>query len=268
VIRRIAVMSAALAALACGPNASGEGGGPDGGLSPSTDSGPRPDGGELAETIYVHSGTTLYRTSNDGFDLVLVGEFGLPNEENITDLAVTPDGLLYGVSPRDLYRIDPDTAESFHIAEVAGLLNVGLTFLPNGTLLATDKDGGVRTIDPMTGEVDEIGSFGGGYATAGDLVAVADGTMYAISDEGPIGNEESSNVLLTVNTETGAAQPIGQIGYGLVFGCAYAGGKVYAFTKNGEIIEINRSSGAGTLVRSYPSIEFWGAGVTPLVPIE
>lgn len=230
------------------------------------DAGPRADADIAAVQMYVHTRDTLYTIDDQDFTLSLIGTFDIA--ENITDLAVTPEGDLYGISGTALYRIDRVTADATRVADVSGDLNVGLTFLRDGTLLATDKSGAVREINTATGAATEIGSFGGGFATAGDLVAVADGTMYAISDEGPSGNEDTNNLLLTVNTATGAAVSVGGIGYGEVFGTAFANGKVYAFTTEGRVIEINRTTGAGTEVKSYPSIEFWGAGVTPLVQID
>lgn len=227
---------------------------------PQVDAGPPPP-----VQMYAHTATDLYTIDDQDFALNSIGAFG--NGDDITDLAVTPDGTLYGISNTKLYTIDRATGAATYAADVPGLSNVGLTFLRDGTLLATDKDGGVRRIDPSTGLVTEIGAFGSGYATAGDLVAVADGTMFAISDDGPSGDEYDNNLLITVDTDSGVGSPIGQIGYGGVFGCAYANGKVYAFARTGEIIEIDRMTGQGTLVKSYP-VEFWGAGVTPLVEID
>lgn len=215
--------------------------------------------------MYAHSRDTLYTIDPDTLTLSRVGTF--ENGDDITDLAVTPDGTIYAISKTKLYRVDPVTGRATALADVPGLTNVGMTFLPDGRLLATDKAGGVRTIDPASGAVTEVGSFGGGYATAGDLVAVADGTMFAISDEGPVGDEFTNNWLLRVDTTTGAASPVGQIGYGRVFGAAFSNGRVYAFTEAGLLVEINPQTGAGTSVRDYP-VEFWGAGVTPLVRIE
>jgi outer membrane protein assembly factor BamB len=223
-----------------------------------------PDAPPLALIMYAHSRDTLFTIDPNGFALATIGAFGVA--DNITDLAVTPDGTLYGISSTKLYVISRETAAATYVADVPGVDNVGLTFLPDGTLLATDAPGGVRQIDPELGTVTEIGAFGGGYATAGDLVAVADGTMYAISDQGPVGDEYDNNVLLTVNTATGVAAPVGQIGFGQVFGAAYANGHVYAFTADGHLIEIDRATGAGVEVRAY-GLEFWGAGVTPLVPV-
>jgi len=242
------------------------------GVSPDTSMQGGPDGGNVqippgpvGTTVFVHTKDALYSLDDSTFDLVHVGDFGA--EESITDLAITPDGRIFGISAESLYNIDPTTAAATFIANVPGVLNVGLTFLPNGQLLATDKEGGVREVSPDTGAVSEIGKFGGGYGTAGDLVAVADGTMYAIGeyqDESP----GDSDLLLTVNTGSGVASYVGAIGFGDVFGTAYANGRIYAFTSTGQIIEIDPGTGTGVLVKSYPDVSFWGAAVTPLVSVD
>ena len=235
----------------------------------AVDSGPTFDADIPPVQMYVHTSDELFTIDDQQFDLTSIGMFGGGQTEGgITDLAVTPDGNLYGISNTKLYGINRITGVASEIADVPGLGNVGMTFLPDGTLLATDQAGGVRSIDPSNGAVDEIGTFGGGFATAGDLVAVANGTMYAISDEGPNGDEQDNNILLTVNTSTGVASSVGQIGYGGVFGVAVANNAVYAFTRDGEVIEINASTGEGSLIRTHIDTAFWGAGVTPLAVIE
>lgn len=221
----------------------------------------------LDYVMWAHSRDTLFSIHPDTFELTTIGTFGLPVDEDITDLAVTPDQTLYGISDTRLYTLDPDTGAATYVADVPGLTNVGMTFLRTGELLATDDGGGVRRINPATGEVTELDGYGGGYTTAGDLVAVGDGTMFTICDGGPECTWES-NCLVTVDPVTGAAiARIGAIGFSQVFGAAYANGHVYAFTNAGQLIEVDRTTGAGTLVRAYDGISFWGAGVTPLVPI-
>ncbi len=263
-MRVVSVVAAILLAHGCSSGSSGQ---PDaaGAVDAQVDSMPRTDAAPVQAYMYVHTRDELFIVDDQVFSLLPIGPFA--NGEDITDLAVAPSGNLFGISKTKLFAIDRNTGAAAFKADVGGVTNVGLTFLRDGNLLATDATGGVRKIDPDTGVVTEIGTFGGGYATAGDLVAVADGTMYAISDKGPVGDEQDNNVLLTIDTSTGVATPIGQIGYGRVFGCAYANGKVYAFTAAGEIIEINRATGQGTLKRSFP-VSFWGAGVTPLVVVE
>lgn len=270
--RRAVGVFALVTAAACGPSdrTSETVSGADGGSSDDDGDGVHADARRpQAAEMYVHSKDTLYVVDDQNFDLVPVGPLGMPDGEGLTDLAVTPDGSLYGISGKSLYEVSPITGAVTHIGMVPGELNVGLTFLPDGTLLATDKTGGVRRVDPADGSIVEVGAFGEPYATAGDLVAVADGTMYAISDQGPNGTEEDSNLLLVVDPENGeAVDAIGQIGYGRVFGCAYAGGKIYAFTDTGDIIEIDRNTGSGSLKRSFGDMSFWGAAVTPVVEVD
>jgi hypothetical protein len=269
-MRRFTFVPVALLACACGPDSLGEtprdASGPvdastDGTTPIETESDAQP----MPFTIYAHSKNTLY-TVDDKFALATIGLFD-NGGDSITDLAVAADGALFGVSKTKLYSIDAKMGKATFIAGVTGMTNVALTFLAEGQLVAADSEGGVREINPKTGAVREIGAYGGGYATAGDLVAVEDGTLYTISDKGPVGDEAANNWLLTVDPKTGNyTKAIGQIKYGKVWGAAYTHGHVYAFTMDGKIIEIDRETGVGTEVAHHP-VEFWGAGVTPLVPL-
>ncbi len=229
------------------------------------DAGPSVEPEPSSENMYVHTSDTLYIVDDANFALIEVGSFNA--DKSMIDIAVTPNGEIYTVSFEAVYQIDAETGAASYRADVT-YGNVGMTFLPDGTLLAADDAGGVRVIDPVTGGVTELGSFGNGYALAGDLVAVANGTMYGIADEGPAGTEATDNVLLRVNTDTGAATAIGPIGYQGVYGIAVANEQVYAFTDDGQIIEIDPGTGVGTLVASYPDKSFWGAGVTPKARID
>ncbi|MBI4511587.1 MAG: hypothetical protein HY698_18275 [Deltaproteobacteria bacterium] len=271
-IRSSAPLASLVFLLACGPDPRPHDGSdgatwhpPDASTAKADARLPRKDSGAARYVMWAHSKSTLYAIDPETFTLTTVGNFA--NGDNITDLAVTPDGTVYGISAAKLYVVDRETGKASYSADVPGKTNVGMTFLPDGSLLAADSEGGVRRINPTSGLVNELGAFGGAYATAGDLVAVADGTMYAISDKGPHGDEFENNLLLVVNPASGkVTKEVGGIGFGQVFGCAYANGHVYAFTNAGQLIEIDRTTGEGTLRKTYPGIEFWGAGVSPLVP--
>lgn len=280
---------------ACGPGASGgaDAGTPDGGRMP-LDAPPPPammDARPMADrpqplfdappgfTVYVHTATELFTMDPGTFALRRVGAFGVMrmdgSPEQMTDLAVTPDGVVYTVASAGgtsrLYRVDARTAAATFVIEIAMSASlVGMTFLPDNTLLAADKIGDVYQLDPAAGTSRRIGSYGMMLSTAGDLVAVADGTMYGISDKQPGGDSAAmNNVLLRVDTQTGRATPVGTgIGFGKVFGVAYFNGRVMAFTEAGEIVEIDRATGRGNLLMTVPMREFWGAGVTPLVTID
>jgi len=270
-ILRVSLIALLTSSLACGANVSDDDfePGPDqedppDESDPPSDPPPSDPPPPAPTIIFVHTNNDLYVVDDQSFDLVHVGAFDIADE--ITDIAVTPDGRLFGISFSSLYEIDTADGQATFIAPVPGVLNVGLTFLPNGQLLATDKDGGVREVSPDTGAVTEIGKFGNGWGTAGDLVAVADGTMFAIGEEPDAGSGDP-NVLLTVDTQLGDAAYVGSLGYSNVFGAAYAGGKVYAFSDDGRIVRVDPVTGSGTLVRTHP-VSFWGAAVTPLVAVE
>jgi len=269
VLRPAVAVLLLLSALACGSNDRESPARPGADAAPSDED--RADSAPPVITptsMFVHSDTTLYAVDDQNFDLIHIGEFGLGEEDLITDLAVTGDGDVYAISSDNVFAIDSENGEATLTTEFDGGLNVGMTFLDSGELLVAEKDGTVRRVDPDSGEVHMVGVFGDGYGTAGDLVAVSDGTMYAIAEDLD-GEEGDSNVLVTIDPASGQVdQVIGPIGFADVFGCAYARGHVYAFTKGGDIIEVDRMTGAGALKRSYPDLTFWGAGVSPAVEVE
>jgi hypothetical protein len=226
-----------------------------------------PSSGTPADgTIYAHSSSDLYIVDPTTWAVNHVGSFGI--SDSITDIAVTPNNVLYGISFTSLYTIDKATAHATYIADVPGTANNGLTFLPDGTLLASDTSGDVKRINPSTGAVVDVGNFNQSLSSAGDLVAVADGTMYGVSATTAGGGDASgNNVLLRVDPSTGAATVVGPIGFGDVWGIAYVNATVIGFTTAGKIIQIDPATGAGTLLATR-SVVFWGAGMSPLVQVN
>ncbi len=102
------------------------------------------------------------------------------------------------------------------------------------------------------------------------LAGTSAGAMFGISDTQPGGASASANnILLVVDPGNASARVVGSgIGFGQVWGVAFVGGRVLAFTSAGQLIEIDPGSGAGGLVRTYPGRSFWGAGVTPRVNLR
>jgi hypothetical protein len=224
-----------------------------------------PSGGTVDETIWANSPSDLYQVDPTTFAVTHVGAFNTSDE--ITDIAVTPNGELYAISFSALYHVDRTTAAATFIATVAGSSDNGLTFLSDGTLLAADGAGEVARIDPASGAVTAVGQFGNGLSSSGDLVAVG-GIMYGISATGAGGADASANnVLLRVDVATGAATVVGPIGFGQVWGLAYVHARVIGFNTSGQIIEIDPATGAGTLLATR-SVQFWGAGMSPGVPVN
>ena len=163
------------------------------------------------------------------FAVAKVGNFNAG--EQMTDVAVTPAGVVYGISFTTLYAINKTTGAATVIAPVGGNNN-SLTFLPGGQLLASDSSGDLKRINPLSGVVRANGNYGGSLQSSGDLVAVAGGQMFGTAP-GP-----SSDLLVKVNTSTGVATSVGATGKSSVWGLAYAGSRVIGFTTAGEILKI------------------------------
>lgn len=213
------------------------------------------------KVMYAHSGDTLFKVDPDTLKVSTVGTFH-PNAPHMTDLAVTPDGKLYVVSSSNLYQVDPNDASITWVTKVPGTTNVALTFDVDGTLLASDKEGNFRRVDPKTGASTPIGSYGAGLGSSGDLVALKDGKLYEINDVGAKGN----NTLITVDPKSGKATTVGPTGFRMVWGLSFWGGTLYGFTRLGEFISIDPKTGYGSLIHTF-SCEFWGAAVTPNAPL-
>jgi hypothetical protein len=214
--------------------------------------------------------------------LVTVGPFNAPmvngKEDVITDLAVSPtDDTIWVISNTALYTAD---AKDGHVTKVGpvtscGMAAVALSFSHDGTLYAGDFMGEYCRIDASTNPptVTPVGKLTQNMALTGDLVAVADGTMYGtaydLSDSSGQGTQ-AKNVLVKLDPTTGGVvQKVGSTGYPKLFGVAYALGQVFGFTHDGsgDVVTIDPMTGAGSLFKSFndpttgKGISFAGAGV-------
>lgn len=247
---------------AAGGGAGGAGGGSGGG------GGGGGRGGAMHGYIYAHNDSELFRIDANMLvagkvSVEKVGKFGAGIF--ITDLAVTPSDRIYGITPTELYEVNPDTGAATLVSKVTGETNVALTFDKDGTLLGADSSGSYRRIDPKTGTVTEIGNWG--YHASGDIVGVQDGTLYGIvRPDVDSGSPGDGDRLIRVDPVTGKGTLVGKIGSADVWGAAFWCGKVYGFNGKGGILEIDVSTGRGTSIGGTAG-SWWGAGVTPLAPL-
>jgi len=298
---RIFLASLSLLAIAC-DSGRGGGGGRSNDLALSTvfEDMARPTGdlgqlgceglGSGCYTVYAHGDHTLYRIDLQSKRLETVGPFNAPNvlvgskmeEDVITDLAVAPDDTIWVISNTAIYTASPTDGHVTRRGNLAacGQAGVALTFTPDGKLYTADFKGAFCRIDTSASPptVTPVASLGSGMAVSGDLVAVADGTMYAtayrLSDASNTGTQ-LKNLLVKVNPATAAVTTMGSTGYPKLFGVAFAMGQVFGFTHDGtgEVITINPTTGVGTLFNSFPDpastmgdgIRFAGAGVNSMV---
>jgi hypothetical protein len=171
--------------------------------------------------------------------------------EVMSDIAAF-NGSLYGISDPSLfetstlYRINPDTGVSTAIGDTSISLNA-LVFGSTGTLYAAGGDS-LYTINPSTAKATLVGkgSGAGTYNSSGDLEFDNTGKLYLTSSTSSAGDQ-----LFSINSSTGQGVLVGNIGFKNVYGLVYLNGTMYGFTALGQVIAINLSTGAGTLVATY-----------------
>ena len=234
-------------------------------------------------TVYAHSDHVLYRIDLTNKLLITIGNFNAPKisgaEDSITDLAVAPDDTIYVISKTNLYTASPTNAQVTLVSPVAacGGYAVALTFTPDGSLYAGDHKGAFCSIDISSKppRLNPLGNVGSGFGLAGDLVAVADGTMYGTVYTITDATSENNNTLVTIDPKSGAViKTIGKTGFPRLFGVAYENGQVFGFTGDGSgnVVTIDPKTGTGTLYNSFmdpatgKGITFGGAGVNAKVP--
>lgn len=143
----------------------------------------------------------LYRVDGDGIESI--GEVQVDGRGlRLTDLAASPDGGLLGITFEELVRLDDESGEATVVGSLSGQEANALAFLPDGRLLLGDLDGILSLVDPSTGERSPFGRYPAGLVSSGDLVALADGTVYGTATDGIV---ES---LVVIDVETGVSETV------------------------------------------------------------
>ena len=136
-----------------------------------------------------------------------------------------------------------------------------LTYVPEGTLVANAEalvgyaDDRYVRVDPATGALTDIGllnnaaSGGTKWVSSGDVVSIKDGGTYLTvkAENGNTGGR--GDRIVEVDPKTGGLlRIIGPTGMDDVLGLGYWGGVAYGFTLAGRLIQIDLTTGAGTVI--------------------
>jgi hypothetical protein len=252
----------------------------------SFDAGPRPDGGPALEevVIYAHSRDTLYSFSPYTLTVVEVGVFRNPDGSQapfMLDLAVDSEGVVYTTSDASLYEVDPETADVTQIGEydLGGDRLFALSFLARDELRAdyealvgAANSGAYYEVDRASVATTYLGQYPDGWSSSGDIVSVAGLGTFATVRRSDFPSDVLVQILFASDgTSTVVVKgPIrgGGSDFTQLFGLGYWGRVLYAFSNDGQLIEVDRDTGAGSLVSTETgTTQFWGAGVTTRVPV-
>jgi hypothetical protein len=183
----------------------------------------------------------------------------------IGDLALTPDGNLYGVSRDRLYLIDTVSAIASPIGSRINYLVNSLTSDINGNLYGATRDSGyLLKIDRNSAATTYIGQLGSGYFSSGDLAFSPEGILYAT-----VRNLNMEyDLLVTVNLSTGEATRINSSidsGVARVFGLRFIGNKLYGLSADsdggGSLWIFDLNNGQANFVRNLQFQAFGAASV-------
>ncbi len=192
---RPALVLTPLLVLACSAHGSGSGFDSDGGTgdlgsSGSSGFGSSGGAGDGATVLYAHTDRTLFQLDPEKLGTpTKIGDFdcinGSPNAKSMTDLAVTRDGKLFGVSEGAAFPliIQGSTVHCMATWPLPQTRFYGLTVAPANTvaaaevLIAADGAGGLYQIDQASGTPQQVGTLGSDangnrWELSGDIVFV------------------------------------------------------------------------------------------------
>jgi nucleoid-associated protein YgaU len=175
-----------------------------------------------------------------------------------TDLAVSPDGRLFGSTFNELYEINPASGQARTIGNFGGTQINSLTFSPDGRLYGADSNNGnLYQISPQTAQVSLIGSLGG--PSSGDMVFNGNEIFASVSSL-----SGGNDALVAVNPANGSRRTIGDLGYRQVYGLAQVNGQLTAYTSTGQRLSVNPQTAAVSVTGSVSGNgEIWGAAINP-----
>jgi hypothetical protein len=174
-----------------------------------------------------------------------------PTPRSLTDVALHPDGTLYGAVAGTLVRVDYEAGSLETLVEVPGAF-VGLDVSPDGVLYGSVDDRVVR-FDLARGTAQAFAFFPGGLVASGDI-AFVEGRLYATVRGG-----RGGDWLVEVPLEGGRARVIGATGVDEIWGLAPLGDVLYGLTRGGALLRIDVTS-ARAIELARPGVAFYGGG--------
>jgi hypothetical protein len=197
-----------------------------------------------------HDASFLYEIDLPSGDLNLLASLPVP----LTDLALHPDGRLFGPASGSLYVVDYEAGTAAPVVDVPGTFNA-LDFSPAGALYGAVDDRVVE-IDIARGTVRTAARFPPMLTTSGDIAFVS-GRLFATTTRDHFGT--APDVLVEVDLTSGTSRVVNSIGQRCVWGLAPFGETLYGLTCEGLLLRIDTATARSDVLRTGSAM-FYGAG--------
>jgi len=165
---------------------------------------------------------------------------------SFSDIAVSKDGTIFGITPTQLFKIDPVSGLSSFVGGLPAGVNINALEFANDVLYGAG-DSNLYAINTTNAGVYLIANLEStGFNSSGDLAYDAPNNRFLATSKGA-----TSDSLYAVSL-TGQAAKIGDIGFSNILALMFEGEKLFGFTADGARIAINPGTGAGvfdTLVK-------------------
>lgn len=255
-----------------------------------------PEGGALSGAVYAHTATSLYLFEPIRKALTKVGDFAcLDRGDRVLDIAVDRDGVMYATSDFGFLSINVTNATCTYVRR-AGRYPNSLSFVPLGTVDPTKEalvgyqfdtvagnhvDQATRyvRIDVVDGSITKLGELNDPaapikYKSSGDMIALVrrGNRAYLTVKLLDADSETGNDYLAEVDPSTGRITSVlGDIEKTDLFGLGFWAGKGYGFSASGEILELDMTNGASTVVTTLMQdgrpVPWYGAGVKTTAPV-
>ncbi len=148
--------------------------------------------GLLAQTIYFNSSGSIY-----SFDVANCTAVQIATGSVFNDMAIGPNGLIYGLFAQSIFVIDPMAGTSTLLVDIPSAISPSLEYGADGFLYMAGL-GGVFQVNTTTGAWQNMGPYPGNWNCLGDVVYL-NGIYYGTFDT------ENGSQLVNLNVTNPAA---------------------------------------------------------------
>jgi len=183
---------------------------------------------------------------------------------------VKKEGLYELSANGDLVATEGFEDENGQSVELSPYTN-GMAINSAGTLFLTDSEedrsttpyssvASAQTVQTQTGVISELGSLAP-YVSSGDCVALKNDSILMTAHYPS--DQEGTDLLVFVNSDTAQTTLIGDTGYSKIFGLSASFGLLFGVTEDAKILQINAENGASTLLLDCSEEEQPGCPAPP-----